>query len=339
MSDELTNLAWLTSINTTVNNGLIPKLFVSTSQMQVNFLLSAKKDGHARKEKDSAISARRRYKKSMKRYCRPSCSYANLIAMALKNSPTGFLQVNDIYRYIEQEYPFYKTAPDGWKNSIRHNLSMNDNFVKVPRPDKVQSKKGYYWTINPQRKDILDLEIKKSFTNLEKKNSYQAKSAAIKPVILTPLSNIKIDRTSEKMAADDSHAEDKYSVFILNSDSTTTVNQTESNSTFEPYEWVDNECIISDSFSNVISDQQEYLSAPSLNNVSPNSGDISNHICIQLHEKFRDWSGSEDSLTSSPSLETLLTDFKDNSSDAIAPSLSDTLYQSYTKENYPTQCG
>lgn len=31
-----------------------------------------------------------------------------------------------------QHFPFFRTAPEGWKNTIRHNLCFRDSFEKVP---------------------------------------------------------------------------------------------------------------------------------------------------------------------------------------------------------------
>lgn len=39
-----------------------------------------------------------------------------------------------IYSWIIEKYPYYKNAGNGWKNSIRHNLSLNRTFMKVARP-------------------------------------------------------------------------------------------------------------------------------------------------------------------------------------------------------------
>lgn len=56
-----------------------------------------------------------------------------LIAMALTDSKTGCLPVSDIYSFMMENYPYFKTAPDGWKNSVRHNLSLNKCFEKVEK--------------------------------------------------------------------------------------------------------------------------------------------------------------------------------------------------------------
>lgn len=59
------------------------------------------------------------------------CVYSCLIAMSLQKSKTGALPVSDIYSFMMENFPYFKTAPDGWKNSVRHNLSLNKCFEKV----------------------------------------------------------------------------------------------------------------------------------------------------------------------------------------------------------------
>jgi hypothetical protein len=67
--------------------------------------------------------------------------------MAFRNSDTGHLPVSDIYNFIVENFPYYKTAKDGWKNSIRHNLSLNKCFEKIENPLN-GSKKGCLWGLN-----------------------------------------------------------------------------------------------------------------------------------------------------------------------------------------------
>uniref|UniRef100_A0A8C8YWL3 Forkhead box R2 n=1 Tax=Prolemur simus TaxID=1328070 RepID=A0A8C8YWL3_PROSS len=63
---------------------------------------------------------------------RPPLNYSHLIALALKNSPPCGLNVQEIYNFTQQHFPFFCTAPDGWKNTIRHNLCFMGSFEKTP---------------------------------------------------------------------------------------------------------------------------------------------------------------------------------------------------------------
>ena len=65
--------------------------------------------------------------------CKPPLSFACMIFMAVESSPTKTLPVKDIYEWVMWKFPYYRNAPPGWKNSVRHNLSLNKCFKKVER--------------------------------------------------------------------------------------------------------------------------------------------------------------------------------------------------------------
>ncbi|CAG9759579.1 unnamed protein product [Ceutorhynchus assimilis] len=77
---------------------------------------------------------------------KPQHSYIGLIAMAILGSPEGKLVLSDIYQHILDNYPYFRSRAPGWKNSIRHNLSLNDCFIKAGRS---ANGKGHYWAIHP----------------------------------------------------------------------------------------------------------------------------------------------------------------------------------------------
>ena len=91
----------------------------------------------------------------VRRQEKPPFSYIALIHMAIQSSPTKRLTLSEIYRFLQERFTFFKGSYQGWKNSVRHNLSLNECFIKLPkglgRPGK-----GHYWTLDPSAEYMFE---------------------------------------------------------------------------------------------------------------------------------------------------------------------------------------
>lgn len=75
-------------------------------------------------------------------------TFVAVIAQSILSVPTKRMTLSSIYSFIAKHYPhFDKEKGAGWRNSVRHNLSSNDCFVKASR---AENGKGHYWMIHPK---------------------------------------------------------------------------------------------------------------------------------------------------------------------------------------------
>ncbi|VDM91732.1 unnamed protein product [Onchocerca ochengi] len=96
-------------------------------------------------EDEKSVICRRR---SGKRQEKPPYSYIALIAMAIYAKPDRKATLTEIYTFLQSNFDFFRGEYNGWKNSIRHNLSLNECFIKLPKSSGGRSGKGHQWTID-----------------------------------------------------------------------------------------------------------------------------------------------------------------------------------------------
>lgn len=83
---------------------------------------------------------------AQKRKQKTSLSYVAVIAHAILSSPRQRLALSEIYQFIEEQHPEFTENRARWKNTVRHNLSLHDCFV---RGEVALNKKGCNWRIHP----------------------------------------------------------------------------------------------------------------------------------------------------------------------------------------------
>ncbi|XP_068610172.1 checkpoint suppressor 1 [Brachionichthys hirsutus] len=187
--EELTSLSWLHESTDLLNSfshsglrsvsplqdpdGQHPRSPSSSSPSPDDPLLS---DSHS--AYDLAAGANRK----------PPYSFSCLIFMAIEDAPNKRLPVKDIYGWILEHFPYFASAPTGWKNSVRHNLSLNKCFKKVdkdrsqvtPSPDTLPAPSSV-WTGSPlfRKNGGVLLQVPRGVIQ----NGARVRSQALFPVI------------------------------------------------------------------------------------------------------------------------------------------------------------
>lgn len=93
-------------------------------------------------------------KNSSRRNAWGNLSYADLITQAISSAGDNRLTLSQIYEWMVQNVPYFKDKGDsnssaGWKNSIRHNLSLHNRFMRVQNEG---TGKSSWWMLNPDAK-------------------------------------------------------------------------------------------------------------------------------------------------------------------------------------------
>ncbi|KAM8909661.1 forkhead box protein M1 [Spinachia spinachia] len=139
LDDSLTNIQWLGKMNTFEHDGA--KQTAYAENLNANLQAeSAQVDAEAAQQHAPD---------------RPPYSYMAMIQFAINSRKSRRMTLKEIYTWIEEHFPFFREgAKPGWKNSIRHNLSLHDMFIRETSPDGKIS----FWTIRPEANRCLTLD-------------------------------------------------------------------------------------------------------------------------------------------------------------------------------------
>nr|XP_039263237.1 forkhead box protein A2-like [Styela clava] len=137
-------------ISTAMASGISPHQYPSMAQMAPNIAISPNMVPGSMHVNRQDKNYRRNYT-----HAKPPYSYISLITMAIQSCESKMMTLSEIYSWIMELFPFYRQNQQRWQNSIRHSLSFNDCFVKVPRsPDKPG--KGSYWSLHPEAGNMFE---------------------------------------------------------------------------------------------------------------------------------------------------------------------------------------
>ncbi|KAG7320173.1 hypothetical protein KOW79_016026 [Hemibagrus wyckioides] len=144
LNNSLTNIQWLGRMNTQVSGAEVEKKesnkenFDSCAQLQ--------EPQHTEEEAGAVKGPLSE---------RPPYSYMAMIQFAINSKKNKKMTLKEIYNWIEDHFPYFRNvAKPGWKNSIRHNLSLHDMFIRETTPDGKIS----FWTIKPEANRCLTLD-------------------------------------------------------------------------------------------------------------------------------------------------------------------------------------
>lgn len=139
---------------------------INTQTNKINCTEESLKDGGASKSEDDSD-------------VKPSHSYIALIAMAILSCANKKMILGDIYQYISDNFPYYRNKDKSWRNSIRHNLSLNECFIKAGRSE---NGKGNYWAIHPANLEDFsngDFRRRRARRRVRKSNTFKFSSGGL----------------------------------------------------------------------------------------------------------------------------------------------------------------
>ncbi|NXX42068.1 FOXM1 protein, partial [Tricholaema leucomelas] len=150
LDDSLTNIQWLGKMR---SDGLSPSSVKQGMEKENRMPLRERIKVNDYAAASTSTAATLSWQDSVSE--RPPYSYMAMIQFAINSTEKKRMTLKDIYTWIENHFPYFKhVAKPGWKNSIRHNLSLHDMFVR----ETSANGKISFWTIHPDANRCLTLD-------------------------------------------------------------------------------------------------------------------------------------------------------------------------------------
>ncbi|XP_064500827.1 forkhead box protein M1 isoform X1 [Pseudopipra pipra] len=151
LDNSLTNIQWLGKMRSDgLNPSSVKQDTEKENQMPLQERIKTEEEAAAAIPTAAASSS---WQDSVSE--RPPYSYMAMIQFAINSTEKKRMTLKDIYTWIEDHFPYFKhVAKPGWKNSIRHNLSLHDMFVR----ETSANGKISFWTIHPDANRCLTLD-------------------------------------------------------------------------------------------------------------------------------------------------------------------------------------
>ncbi|KAM7367277.1 hypothetical protein PAMP_015191 [Pampus punctatissimus] len=145
LDDSLTNIQWLGKMSTCAFEPDPAKTMFNKENQN--------SDSQTFQTHTTQIDIEAAHKQPMSE--RPPYSYMAMIQFAINSRKNRKMTLKEIYNWIEDHFPYFRfVAKPGWKNSIRHNLSLHNMFIRETSPDGKIS----FWTIRPEANRCLTLD-------------------------------------------------------------------------------------------------------------------------------------------------------------------------------------
>ncbi|CAH1797500.1 unnamed protein product [Owenia fusiformis] len=109
--------------------------------------LTVEKDEHTNRQTSKIRPSRKRKQPDDEK---PDVSYIEMITMAILSKPDRKMVLCEIYQYIRDNFSYYDNEVRAWRNSVRHNLSLNEFFIKKGRDGR-----GNFWAIHPACEELF----------------------------------------------------------------------------------------------------------------------------------------------------------------------------------------